>query len=330
MFHNIREAWEHALSGASDVRELIPEFYLPPGDFLLNEKQLDLGVRDSGEKLDHVVLPPWARDAREFTAKLREALESDYASSRIHFWIDLVFGCKQRGEAAVQADNLFNYITYEGAVDMETINDPIKQSSLKVQIMEFGQTPTQLLTLPHPSRLDTSHNPPPTSANSTTSPSPSPPLAECDTHIHWEGLALMELQFNCKIHKDSITSIFTLPKENAIVSVSKDHSLRMFSLTSQQQIRCAMLSSLTLSSCLLMPNQDTIVVGSWDDCVYFYSIEYANVLHKMKAHDNSVTSLAWRMNTLVTGSSDTSVKVIAATESAIESPRYHTVLWYSI
>lgn len=49
-----------------------------------------------------------------------ELQESEHVSSHLHEWIDLIFGCKQRGEEAVKALNVFYYCTYEGEAATRT------------------------------------------------------------------------------------------------------------------------------------------------------------------------------------------------------------------
>ena len=44
----------------------------------------------------------------------REALESEFVSSHLNEWIDLIFGFKQRGEEAIKALNVYHYTSYEG------------------------------------------------------------------------------------------------------------------------------------------------------------------------------------------------------------------------
>lgn len=105
MFYCIEDTWKCCNTSPYDVKELIPEFFYFP-DFLRNANGFDLGKKQNGEVLNDVVLPPWAHGSpEEFIRINREALESEYVSSHLHEWIDLIFGYKQRGKAAIDADN---------------------------------------------------------------------------------------------------------------------------------------------------------------------------------------------------------------------------------
>ncbi|KAH7316828.1 hypothetical protein B0I35DRAFT_479634 [Stachybotrys elegans] len=154
LFQSIPEAWESASrKNKTDVRELIPEFFCLP-EFLTNINGYDFGRRQStGAKVDHVALPPWAKgDPKIFIAKHREALESPYVSENLHRWIDLVFGYKQQGEAAVENLNVFHHLSYSGASDLDRITDDNERAITAGVIHNFGQTPHQVFTRPHPAK----------------------------------------------------------------------------------------------------------------------------------------------------------------------------------
>ncbi|NXA09748.1 NBEL2 protein, partial [Sapayoa aenigma] len=152
-FHSVPAAWQARMENPVDVKELIPEFFYFP-EFLENQNGFDLGcLQLSNEKVDDVVLPRWARSREDFIHQHRKALESEYVSAHLHEWIDLIFGYKQRGPAAVEALNVFYYCTYEGAVDLDAIADETQRKALEGIISNFGQTPCQLLKEPHPARL---------------------------------------------------------------------------------------------------------------------------------------------------------------------------------
>lgn len=73
-----------------------------------------------------------------------QALECDYVSAHLHEWIDLIFGYKQQGPAAVEAVNVFHHLFYEGQVDIYNINDPLKETATIGFINNFGQIPKQV------------------------------------------------------------------------------------------------------------------------------------------------------------------------------------------
>lgn len=159
LFYSIEKAWMSASrDNMSDVRELIPEFFYLP-EFLTNSNGYNFGVRQgNGGAIDNVQLPPWAKgDPKIFIAKHREALESPYVSKHLHHWIDLVFGSKQRGEAAIEAVNVFHHLSYHGAKDLDNIEDPVERLATIGIIHNFGQTPHQVFTKPHQPREEMRH-----------------------------------------------------------------------------------------------------------------------------------------------------------------------------
>ncbi|KAJ9188078.1 hypothetical protein P3X46_003473 [Hevea brasiliensis] len=141
LFNSVRDTWLSASrkGNTSDVKEVIPEFFYV-GD---------------------VFLPPWAKgSAREIFRKHREALESDNVSENLHHWIDLIFGYKQRGKAAVEAVNVFYHYTYDGSVDIDSVADTAMKASILAQINHFGQTPKQVFLKPHLKRRSDRRFPP--------------------------------------------------------------------------------------------------------------------------------------------------------------------------
>jgi hypothetical protein len=156
LFYSIEKAWQSASKdNMSDVRELIPEFFYLP-EFLTNSNGYNFGTRQgNGGGIDTVQLPPWAKgDPKIFVAKNREALESPHVSKYLHQWIDLVFGCKQRGEAAIESVNVFHHLSYSGAKDLDSIVDPVERLATIGIIHNFGQTPYQVFSKPHQARED--------------------------------------------------------------------------------------------------------------------------------------------------------------------------------
>ncbi|KAF9619916.1 hypothetical protein IFM89_010227, partial [Coptis chinensis] len=101
--------------------ECIPEFYHDPRIFT----SLHPGMND-------LAVPPWANSPEEFIKLHRDALESNHVSEQIHHWIDITFGYKMSGQAAVAAKNV------------------MLPSSEPTMLRSVGRR--QLFTRPHPMR----------------------------------------------------------------------------------------------------------------------------------------------------------------------------------
>uniref|UniRef100_A0A8C5D403 Neurobeachin n=1 Tax=Gadus morhua TaxID=8049 RepID=A0A8C5D403_GADMO len=154
-FSGIGRSWRNCQRDTADVKELIPEFYYLP-EMFVNSNEYELGARDDGVLVCDVELPVWAKKPEDFVRINRMALESEFVSCQLHQWIDLIFGYKQRGPEAVRGLNVFNFLSYEGAVTLDNLDMP-QREVMEAQIQACGQVPSQLLIEPHPPRSSAMH-----------------------------------------------------------------------------------------------------------------------------------------------------------------------------
>lgn len=252
--------------------------------FLCNGDGLELGQTQAGVRVGDVELPPWASSAADFTAKCREALECDHVSENLHHWIDLIFGFKQRGPEAIKADNLFYYLTYEGAVDLEAIADRVEREGMESQIMEFGQTPKQLFTIPHPQRITASAMARQAELGDFVSEvtmgalsagledvvlvddlqpgiageaimAIEPAATSSVATAGWGGIVNLVLNSQLKIHREGVNFVTMDTASKTLYSVSQDGTLKLHSLEDQTQMHSVVIGDLALSSIALLPDE---------------------------------------------------------------------------
>ena len=153
LFFSMQSTYESILSNNADLKELIPEFYDPDCfDFLINSMGLQLGNLQTGERVDDVLLPSYAKSAKDFLRKNRAALESDYCSANLPKWIDLIFGITSRGSRAKNARNLFHPMSYLGPADLDALSSNDDKHRAELQATEFGIVPDKLFRKEHPGK----------------------------------------------------------------------------------------------------------------------------------------------------------------------------------
>ncbi|KAF2311096.1 hypothetical protein GH714_019473 [Hevea brasiliensis] len=243
MFSDVAATWNGVIEDMSDVKELVPScFYLP--EILTNENSVDFGMTQLGGKLDSVKLPPWAENPVDFIHKHRMALESEHVSAHLHEWIDLIFGYKQRGKEAILANNVFFYITYEGTVDIDKISDPVQQRATQDQIAYFGQTPSQLLTVPHLKKK---------------------PLADV---LHLQALAFARLESEVQL-------CFITCDNEIITGGHVDNSIKLVSSDGAKTLETAIGHCAPVTCLALSPDSNYLVTGSRDTTVLLWKIHRA-------------------------------------------------------
>uniref|UniRef100_A0A162A6C6 BEACH domain-containing protein n=1 Tax=Daucus carota subsp. sativus TaxID=79200 RepID=A0A162A6C6_DAUCS len=322
LFQSIEATYRNCLSNTSDVKELVPEFFYMP-EFLLNLNSYHFGVKQDGKPLSDVCLPPWAKGSpEEFISKNREALESEYVSSHLHHWIDLVFGYKQRGKAAVEAANIFYYLTYEGTVDLDTVEDELQRLAIEDQIANFGQTPIQIFRKKHPRR-----GPPIPIAH---------PLRFAPGSINLTSIVSSRSDTtSAVVHVDVLDSNLLLVNQGLIMSVKiwltpQLQSAGNFTLSGTQdpifRIGSDILSSRKIGSPLAeyielgaqcfatlqtIPENFLITCGNWENSFQVISLFDGRMVQSIRQHKDVVSCVAVTSNgsILATGSYDTTVMV---------------------
>ncbi|KAI1434130.1 beige/BEACH domain-containing protein [Xylaria sp. CBS 124048] len=312
LFFSIEGSWKSASQDTgSDVRELIPEFFCLP-EFLTNVNGYNFGNRQgAGGRVNDVQLPPWAKgDPKIFITKHREALESPYVSQNLHHWIDLVFGQKQRGEAAVENLNVFHHLSYYGAKNLDNIADSEERNATTSIIHNFGQTPHQVFVRPHPARENTTF-----------------PARRLDTSCY----ALSRIPHPLFESRERVASLIYTPKLDRLLCSSPfrlhlppsydkylewgyaDNSIRFF--TSENRKGAGVSESLHNGqiSCIVVADSKTLITAGEDCVVSVFTIHSqaskpVELLHRSSlfGHKTPVTTIAVSktFSTVVTISGD--------------------------
>ncbi|KAG8984948.1 hypothetical protein FRB94_005904 [Tulasnella sp. JGI-2019a] len=314
LFIDIKRAWDSASQDSrGDVRELIGEFYTCP-EFLINLSKLDFGVQTgTEERIDSVKLPPWAKDDPYLFVTLhRQALESEHVSSQLPAWIDLIWGCKQRDRDSV---NVHHPLSYEGAIDLDTIIDPLKKEATAGIIHNFGQTPRKVFSAPHPPREMNGHMSLPYGVsmgipeNCQLLQQSSRPERVIDSRVDHLSVDLAtERIIACRGLERRVPSDSGNGNEHVEWGFP-DKSFRVFAENKLVQV----IEALSVTCCDL-PDSDSLVTGLDDAtvCIWRFdrregtSLRLANV---MRGHRDPATCIAssrsWSL--VVTGSSDCTV-----------------------
>ncbi|EHB05069.1 Protein FAN [Heterocephalus glaber] len=209
MFNSIAETWKNCLDGATDFKELIPEFYGDDVSFLVNSLKLNLGKRQGGQMVDDVELPLWA--------------------------------------------SIFHPLTYEGGVDLNSIEDPDEKVAMLTQILEFGQTPKQLFVTPHPQKITSKFKSMSQTSSYNASIAESPgeesfeDLTEESKTLAWNNITKLKLYEQYKIHKEAVTGIAVSCDGSSVFTTSQDSTLKMFSKESKMLQRSISFSNMVWS-----------------------------------------------------------------------------------
>jgi len=117
-----------------------------------------------------------------------------------------------------------------------------------------------------------------------------------------------------ELHRDRVASAIISRDKTRIYTSSDDSTCKIYSVESKRQLRrIADMGDMALSSCAVIDDtsseQNIMVVGSWDNKIYVYSIEYGKVLDIMEGHEDAISKICVRGDNLLSASWDSTVKL---------------------
>jgi factor associated with neutral sphingomyelinase activation len=81
----------------------------------------------------------------------------------------------------------------------------------------------------------------------------------------WHSFNTLRNITSFQSHKEAVTAVAVAENKQFVVSVGQDSLLKMYSISEKRQMRSVTLSSMPLSSCIIMPDDKTLIIGSWDN-----------------------------------------------------------------
>ena len=151
-----------------DLRELIPEFYTIP-EMFLNINNFDFGEinlnnfdgsidyldeiieNNKGDtiiKVENVLMPNWCKYNPYLFIQLKRELLENKMKIDLNPWLDLIFGCSQRGLKAQLIGNVFLPYTYDGVMNLRIKDNNIledrENNEFQLRLFELGVNPTKV------------------------------------------------------------------------------------------------------------------------------------------------------------------------------------------
>ena len=149
LFSSVQSTFTSATSQKTDVRELIPEFFILP-EMFININNINLGKSQT-----NVDLPEWSNNKSYlFVKTMRKSIEyREDNTNGINKWLDLLIGSLRIKNQAKVAGNIYMFHTYASIIQFDEFKSRkgLEQNNLVwidyfLRLIELGISPQILLT----------------------------------------------------------------------------------------------------------------------------------------------------------------------------------------